>query len=231
MNQTLIDWELVGQIVLKLLHNLPTTLYIALFSLFLGLFLGLLLTLMLAHKTKIIRFMGKRLVDILRSTPMLLMIYLIFYGSKVVFKSSGISVTLLSNETLAIIALGLGMSAYFAEMMHSSYQAVDKGQLEAINSLTIPKYVGFIRIILPQVIVIAIPNLGNLMINIIKLTSLVSLIGIVDIFGRAQKISNNNYGLNQLEAFVSVILIYWLINVLINIAMKSLEKRYQYLIK
>lgn len=231
MENKLIDWSQVGQIFSKLLQNLPTTLYISLASLILGLLLGLLLTLMLASQRKVVAFIGKRLVDLLRSTPLLLLLFLIFFGTKLLLISSNISPNLFSSSVLAILAIGLGMSAYFAEMMYSSYQAVDKGQLEAIQSLAIPRYIGFIRIILPQATIIAIPNLGNLMINIVKLTSLVSLIGIVDIFGRAQKISNNNYGINQLEAFIAVILIYWIINVAIDLSMRLLQKRYQYLIK
>lgn len=231
MKNTFIDWDQITQIFPKLLVNLPTTLYISISATIIGLFIGFLLTLMLESRIKTVQFIGKRIIDILRSTPFLLLIFLIFFSAKTLLSALNLSTKLLSDSSLAILAIGFGMSAYFSEMMHSSYKAIDKGQLEAIYSLGMPSYIGFFRIILPQAIIVAIPNLGNLMINIVKTTSLVSLIGIVDIFGKAQKISNNNYGIYQLEAYISVILIYWIINVIIDVSMRLLEKKYRYLIK
>lgn len=231
MKNTFIDWDQITQIFPKLLVNLPTTLYISISATIIGLFIGFLLTLMLESRIKTVQFIGKRIIDILRSTPFLLLIFLIFFSAKTLLSALNLSTKLLSDSSLAILAIGFGMSAYFSEMMHSSYKAIDKGQLEAIYSLAMPSYIGFFRIILPQAMIVAIPNLGNLMINIVKTTSLVSLIGIVDIFGKAQKISNNNYGIYQLEAYISVILIYWIINVIIDVSMRLLEKKYRYLIK
>ncbi|MCG8708278.1 ABC transporter permease subunit [Brenneria sp. 4F2] len=230
MASRFIDVSEIIEIFPKLLENLSVTLYISIASLVLGLLLGLLLTVMQESQRGVIRRSALIYIDVMRSTPLLLLIFLVFFGSKVFLSQLGVSQRLFSDSFLAIVAITLGMSAYFSEMMRSAYRAVDKGQLEAINSLAIPVFGGFLRIILPQATVIAIPNLGNLMINIVKLTSLVSLIGIVDVFGRAKKISNSNYGVNQLEAFISVIIIYWIINVLIDVAMKFLEKKYRYLL-
>lgn len=230
MESKFIDLSEVITILPKLLENLSVTLSISIASLLLGLLLGLLLTLMQESPRALLRVLAKIYIDVMRSTPLLLLIFLVFFGSKVILAQLGVSHRLFSDSVLAILAITLGMSAYFSEMMRSAYHAVDKGQLEAINSLAIPVWGGFLRIILPQATIIAIPNLGNLMINIVKLTSLVSLIGIVDVFGRAQKISNSSYGANQLEAFISVILIYWGINVVIDVSMKLLERRYRYLL-
>ncbi|MCG8157551.1 ABC transporter permease subunit [Brenneria goodwinii] len=230
MDSKFIDISQIIEIFPKLLENLSVTLYISITSLVFGLLLGLVLTVMQGSKRLLIKGTALIYIDVMRSTPLLLLIFLVFFGSKVLLTQLGISQRLFSDGFFAILAITLGMSAYFSEMMRSAYNSVDKGQLEAINSLAIPVVGGFIRIILPQATIIAIPNLGNLMINIVKLTSLVSLIGIVDVFGRAKKISNSNYGVNQLEAFISVIIIYWIINVLIDVAMKFLEKKYRYLL-
>ncbi|ATA23299.1 amino acid ABC transporter permease [Brenneria goodwinii] len=230
MDSKFIDISQIIEIFPKLLENLSVTLYISITSLVFGLLLGLVLTVMQGSKRLLIRGTASIYIDVMRSTPLLLLIFLVFFGSKVLLTQLGVSQRLFSDSFFAILAITLGMSAYFSEMMRSAYNSVDKGQLEAINSLAIPVVGGFIRIILPQATIIAIPNLGNLMINIVKLTSLVSLIGIVDVFGRAKKISNSNYGVNQLEAFISVIIIYWIINVLIDVAMKFLEKKYRYLL-
>ncbi|MDX5629101.1 MULTISPECIES: ABC transporter permease subunit [unclassified Brenneria] len=230
MESRFIDISEIIEIFPKLLENLSVTLYISITSLVFGLLLGLLLTVMQGSQRIVIKSAALIYIDVMRSTPLLLLIFLVFFGSKVFLSQLGVSQRLFSDSFLAILAITLGMSAYFSEMMRSAYNAVDKGQLEAINSLAIPVFGGFFRIILPQATIIAIPNLGNLMINIVKLTSLVSLIGIVDVFGRAKKISNSNYGVNQLEAFISVIIIYWIINVLIDVAMKFIEKKYRYLL-
>jgi cystine transport system permease protein/L-cystine transport system permease protein len=88
--------------------------------------------------------------------------------------------------TFAILSISVGISPYFAEMMRSAWNAVDIGQKEAIR-VEYSLAHGIARVIFPQGLIIAIPNFGNLLINLVKMTSLVNIIGIVDIFGRAQK--------------------------------------------
>ncbi|MBK0000394.1 ABC transporter permease subunit [Erwinia sp. S38] len=218
-------------IVPKLLENLTVTLGITLASLLLGLGLALILTVSGYSRSTALRIMVKTVTDVLRGAPLALLILLFFFGGKLILSSLALPAALISDTTFAILALSVGISPYFAEMMRSAWEAVDIGQKEALKSLNIPYSIGIARVIFPQGLIIAIPNFGNLLINLVKMTSLVNIIGIVDIFGRAQKISQNSYGAKQVAAFVSVILVYWLLNLIIFYLTSRIEKKYHYLLE
>ncbi|EHD20227.1 MULTISPECIES: ABC transporter permease subunit [Brenneria] len=230
MNNAVINVDEIFIIIPKLLHNMDVTLYISIVSLLISLLGGLFFVALQEQKNRTIQKIVTGYLDVMRGSPLILLILLFFYGGKLILSELGISPQAISDNVFAILSISASMSAYFAEMMRSAYHAVDQGQKEAISSLNIPPFLGLIRIIFPQGLIIAIPNLGNLLINIVKMTSLINIIGIIDIFGRAQKISQNSYGVKQAEAFISVVLIYWAINVLIFAVMKALEKRYRHIL-
>ncbi|KIS44590.1 ABC transporter permease subunit [Kosakonia radicincitans] len=229
--QPLLSFDDLLFIVPKLLENLSVTLSITLASLLLGLALGLLAAVLQFSRAWLLRLLAKAYTDVLRGAPLALLILLFFFGGKLILSTLELPATLISDTTFAILSISVGISPYFAEMMRSAWNAVDIGQKEALRSLNIPWHIGVLRVIFPQGLIIAIPNFGNLLINLVKMTSLVNIIGIVDIFGRAQKISQNSYGAKQVAAFISVILIYWLLNIIIFYLTGRIEKKYQYLLE
>lgn len=214
----------------KLLENVPLTLYLAIMSFVWSVILGGVLTVLQESRCKAVSFVTTLYVDIIRGAPLLLLILLVFYGGKLILTTYQINPRIISDEAFSIFAISISMAAYFSELMRSSYHAVSATQKEALKSVNIPPVTGFVRVVFPQALIIALPNLSNLLINLVKMTSLVSVIGIVDVFNRAQKISKNSYGLNQISAFIGVILIYWVLNVLIYVALKKVEKKYHYLL-
>ncbi|PTA87990.1 amino acid ABC transporter permease [Kosakonia sp. H7A] len=229
--QSLLSLDDLLFIVPKLLENLSVTLGITFASLVLGLALGLLAAVLQFSRSLLFRLLAKAYTDVLRGAPLALLILLFFFGGKLILSVLELSATLISDTTFAILSISVGISPYFAEMMRSAWNAVDIGQKEALRSLNIPWHIGILHVIFPQGLIIAIPNFGNLLINLVKMTSLVNIIGIVDIFGRAQKISQNSYGAKQVAAFISVILIYWLLNIIIFYLTSRIEKKYQYLLE
>ena len=232
MNQhSLVSLDDLLFIVPKLLENLPVTLGITFASLLLGLGLGLMAAILQFSRWSLLRLLAKAYTDVLRGAPLALLILLFFFGGKLILAALALPPRLFSDTTFAIVSISVGISPYFAEMMRSAWNAVDVGQKEALRSLNIPWYIGIQHVIFPQGLIIAIPNFGNLLINLVKMTSLVNIIGIVDIFGRAQKISQNSYGAKQVAAFISVILIYWLLNMIIFYLTRRIEKKYQYLLE
>lgn len=218
-------------IVPKLLENLPVTLGITLASLLLGMAFGLVAVVLQFSRSLLLRWLAKAYTDVLRGAPLALLILLFFFGGKLILSALELPALLISDTTFAILSISVGISPYFAEMMRSAWNAVDVGQKEALRSLNIPWHIGIAHVIFPQGLIIAIPNFGNLLINLVKMTSLVNIIGIVDIFGRAQKISQNSYGAKQVAAFISVILVYWLLNMIIFYLTSRIEKKYQYLLE
>lgn len=229
--QSLLSLDDLLFIVPKLLENLSVTLGITFASLLLGLALGLLAAVLQFSRSLLFRLLAKAYTDVLRGAPLALLILLFFFGGKLILSVLELPATLISDTTFAILSISVGISPYFAEMMRSAWNAVDIGQKEALRSLNIPWHIGILHVIFSARTDYCHPNFGNLLINLVKMTSLVNIIGIVDIFGRAQKISQNSYGAKQVAAFISVILIYWLLNIIIFYLTSRIEKKYQYLLE
>lgn len=230
-NNPLFNWQDIAGILSKLLENLPVTLGITLASLLLGLTIALLIVLLQFSRFKPFSAVANGYTDILRGAPLALLILLFFFGGKLILTALALLPLWISDTTFAVLSISVSISPYFSEMMRSAWRAVDTGQKEAIISLNIPWHKGMLRIIFPQGLIIAIPVFGNLLINLVKMTSLVNIIGIVDIFGRAQKISQNSYGAKQVAAFISVIIVYWVLNSIILYFTTRIEKKYQFLLE
>lgn len=230
-NNALFSWQDIIQIIPKLLENLPITLGMTFASLLLGLMLALIIVVLQFSRFTPLRIVAKGYTDILRGAPLALLILLFFFGGKLILTALALPPLLVGDTTFAILSISVSISPYFAEMIRSAWNAIDIGQKEAIRSLNIPWHIGIRRIIFPLGLIIAIPNFGNLLINLVKMTSLVNIIGIVDVFGRAQKISQNSYGAKQVAAFISVIIVYWLLNSIILYFTTRIEKKYQFLLE
>ena len=230
-NNPLFNWQDIAGILPKLLENLPVTLGITLASLLLGLTIALLIVLLQFSRFKPLSAVANGYTDILRGAPLALLILLFFFCGKLILMALALPPLWISDTTFAVLSFSVSISPYVAEMMRSAWRAVDTGQKEAIISLNIPWHKGMLRIIFPQGLIIAIPVFGNLLINLVKMTSLVNIIGIVDIFGRAQKISQNSYGSKQVAAFISVIIVYWVLNSIILYFTTRIEKKYQFLLE
>lgn len=129
----------------------------------------------------------------------------------------------LSPLVVGIAALGLNVGAYGAEVVRGAIGSVGRGQWEAATALNLTRAQALRRIILPQAFVAMIPPWGNLFIELLKATSLVSLITLSDLAFKAQQINQNT--LRTAEVFGSVLLIYLALSVLITVAMRALETR------
>ena len=127
-----------------------------------------------------------------------------------------------------IAGLSVGWSGYLSEAFRSAYLSVDKGQYEAALVVGMDSSDAFWRIIMPQTVLIALPNIENLVIGLVKATSLVYVIGLVDMYSAATDLSNQNQGVYQLEIFVVLALIYWLIVLAIEWGFRIVRKEYQY---
>ena len=173
-NNPLFNWQDIAGILPKLLENLPVTLGITLASLLLGLTIALLIVLLQFSRFKPLSAVANGYTDILRGAPLALLILLFFFGGKLILTALALPPLWISDTTFAVLSISVSISPYFAEMMRSAWRAVDTGQKEAIISLNIPWHKGMLRIIFPQGLIIAIPVFGNLLINLVKMTSLVN---------------------------------------------------------
>lgn len=165
------------------------TIQLAFSSLFLGLLLATLFTLGEVNKYKWISWPTTLIVTILRGLPELLVVLFLYFGaSQILYIITGAYVEV-SAFTSGTIALALIFAAYGAQTMRGALKAVPAGQREAATALGLSKARTFIRVILPQATIHAIPGLSNQWLVLLKDTALVSLIGVTDLLKQAQLIT------------------------------------------
>lgn len=168
------------------------------------------------YGAKPLRWLATTYVEVFRGTSALVQLFWLFF----VLPHFGLT---LSPLVVGIAALGLNVGAYGAEVVRGAIGAVGRGQWEAATALNLSRAQALRRVILPQAFVAMIPPWGNLFIELLKATSLVSLITLSDLAFKAQQINQNT--LRTAEVFGSVLLIYLALSVLITVAMRALETR------
>ena len=111
-----------------------------------------------------------------------------------------------------------------SEVIRSAYQSVDKGQYEAGVSVGLSNFQVFRRIVVPQAFVVALPNFGNGLLELIKEGSLAYTIGLIDVMGKAQLIIDSRFNAHALETYLALSIIYWVLSILIEQSFLKLEK-------
>ena len=189
-----------------ILTGLKNTLIISLFAVIIGFLLGTIIALINDSNEKngnfkILSTLGRWYVNVIRGTPMLLQLMIIYY---VIFKSVDISPVL-----VGIIAFGLNSSAYVSEIIKSGINSVDTLQYESALSLGFNYSKTMIYVILPQEIKNILPALGNELVTLIKETSVAGYIGIVDLTKASDIIASNTY--NYFFPLIITAIIYFIL--------------------
>ena len=189
-----------------ILTGLKNTLIISLFAVIIGFLLGTIIALINDSNEKngnfkILSTLGRWYVNVIRGTPMLLQLMIIYY---VIFKSVDISPVL-----VGIIAFGLNSSAYVLEIIKSGINSVDTLQYESALSLGFNYSKTMIYVILPQAIKNILPALGNELVTLIKETSVAGYIGIVDLTKASDIIASNTY--NYFFPLIITAIIYFIL--------------------
>ena len=155
------------------LEGATTTVLLSFFSVIVGVGCGTLMALARLSTNKFLSKAAKVYIDIIRGTPLLVQLYLVYFGLATVLD--------LNDFVSGVIAVSVNTTAYIAEIIRSGIQSVDKGQMEAARSMGMPKRMAMRQIILPQAMKNILPAIGNEFATLIKETSIVSLIGIHDL--------------------------------------------------
>lgn len=178
------------------LSGAKNTVLLAFFTVALGVVLGIILALMKISKNKMLNFISTAYIEVIRGTPLLVQIFIIYYGLPLMgIKIPSIGLLGSGGEEFisGIIALSINSGAYVAEIIRSGIQAVDKGQMEAARSLGMPYNMAMKHIIIPQAFKNILPALGNEFIVIIKESSIVSVIGISELMYNANTVRGNTF--------------------------------------
>jgi polar amino acid transport system permease protein len=163
-----------------------------------------------------LRWLAVAYIEVFRGTSALVQLFWLFF----VLPHFGI---LLEPMTVAILTLGLNVGAYGAEVVRGAIASVHRGQWEAATALNMDRATALRRIIVPQAVIRMIPPWGNLFIELMKASSLVSLITISDLAFKAQQMNQTTF--RTLEIFSIVLVFYLAIASVITVAMRTLEER------
>lgn len=212
----------------RLLSYLPATLEIVAVTSLVGLALGFLLGVIRLARMPVLARLVVILVSFARSVPpnvLLLSCYFMLPAllGPAVQGLFGIDLNRMGSMQYVWIAYSIMNGAFFSELVRASVSGVDEGQVEAGLACGMTGTQTFRRIVLPQALRISLPELSNLLINIVKNTSLAYIIGVVDLMGAVSIVSATSF--RNLEAYVDVALIYLVIAALIELMFRALKHR------
>ena len=220
------NFELIYNNFFIILSGLDETLKLVIISLSLGFVIAIPFSLARASSVKILSQSVYYYVFIIRGTPLLVQIYLIYYGLGTIqfVRESFLWIVLKEPFFCGVLALVINTVAYTTEIFRGGIQSVTKGQIESCKSLGMNKFIMYFKIILPCAFRQALPGYGNEMILMVKSTSLISLITIMEMTGLARNIMYKNYA--PVEAFLAAGSIYLFLNFLVVQFIKFLEWKY-----
>lgn len=201
-----------------LLKGTLVTIRIAAAASLLAIILAFIAALSKTSPWRALRWIANLYIEIFRGTSLLVQLFWLYF----VLPLPPFNATL-TPYTVAVLGLGLNIGAYGAEVMRGAFASVPYGQIEASIALNIPPFQRFFRIALPQALVNAIPPGTNLLIELLKGTSLVSLITLADLTFRANQLVQATF--RSGEIFFATLIIYFILAQLINVSMRLLERR------
>ncbi len=213
------SWSVILQ---KLLEGMAVSVEIFTLTLLLSLPLGLFVALGRMSSNSILRYFIKIYISIMRGTPLMLQLMVVYYGPFYLF---GISLAKGYRFTAVIIGFVLNYAAYFAEIYRGGIESMPVGQYEAAKLLGYSKTQTFMKIILPQVIKRILPSITNEIITLIKDTSLAFVISVSEMFTNAKALASAD---TTMIPFVVAGIFYYIFNYIVAFIMEWTEKKLSY---
>lgn len=174
-----------------------------------------------------VRALADGYINIIRCTPSIVLLFIVYYGiPKLALGLFNLDLNFSSKIIYVIISLSLLYSATLAEIIRSAYLALGRQQYEAALSVGLTPWQAVRRIMIPQGLVVALPNLGNSLISLFKEGSLAFTIGLIDMMGAGNLIISRNYGAYSLETYLALAVIYWTLTLIIEQIFLHLEKHF-----
>ena len=203
-----------------LIKGLGYTILVSILAILIALGIGMLLTVLRGGGNSIPSRIIKKIISIyisfVRGTPVLVQIYLIYQALAVIGPN-------LSNFASGVIALSLNSGGFMAEIMRGGITTIPKGQIEAGLSVGMSKKQIWMRIILPQVFKVVLPQLTSEFINVIKVSPMLSIIAIVELTRTAQRLVNNTY--ITVPFYITIAVMYFIVCALLEEVVKWLKSK------
>tara|TARA_B100000686_G_C16757248_1_gene956327 strand:+ start:1252 stop:1989 length:738 start_codon:yes stop_codon:yes gene_type:complete len=200
-----------------LLSGLSITVSISILSIIFSLILGFLISLLGFSKNKLLKFSNRLFIEIFRAIPLLVLLLWVYYGLPILF---GIS---FGPFIAGIISLSLSDSAFEAEIFRAGLQSISKGQRDAAKSLGLNKFQEMKLVTLPQALRIILPAIGNQFVYVLKMSSLVSILGLADLTRKANELVVTVY--RPLEIYTFLVLEYLFLILIISYFVRKIEKK------
>lgn len=211
------DIQYIFSILPDLFESLGFTLQMALTSYAFAVIGGVIIALIRFYKVKVLNTFFSIYISFFRGTPLVAQLFLLYFGvsRNIPFMHQ------MTGYQAMIIGVSFNTAAYMAEGIRGALESVDRGQLEAAQSIGMTKLQTSIRILVPQASRIAIPTLSNNLIDVIKGTALAITIGVTDMMYVSQQAAAASF--KFMECYIAVMLIYWGLSLIIGFLQKKLE--------
>ncbi|OCG19447.1 amino acid permease [Gilliamella sp. Fer1-1] len=203
----------------QILPYLPVTLFITIVSITIAIILGLAIALLRNNKIIIIDSIFALFISLFRGIPSVVLLFIIYYGLPQIFPI----LKQMGATTAAIICFSLKYSSYLAEIFRASLESVDHGQKEAGLTVGLSKMQVYRGIILPQAMINALPNTGNMFISLLKDSSVAFFVGVQELLAAGKMLTANSF--LYFETYLAVGIIYWLTVVIYSWIQKQLEQK------
>ena len=192
-------------------------------TVFFGGLLGLLLARAKIRRGKLSRALAEVYIYLTRCIPSIVMLFVVYYGLPEFLLTFGIDMNHVGKGVFVIITFSVLFSSAMCEVFRSAYLSVEPGQTEAALSIGMSRKQAYIRIILPQAMVAALPNICNTTISLLKSTSLAFMMSVKDITAIAKM--KAAYGYNYIEAYLVIAFIYIIVCTIVQILFQLIERR------
>lgn len=231
----MIDFAHMGDALIEAVKYVPVSLLITLVAVLIGSLLGLGIALVRFYEVPVFSQIFAILVTIIRGIPIVLMLLAmyLFFSEWINFIAEryqwGFSFKDINTIYIALIPFIISGTVQASEVFRGALKSINQGQFDAAKSIGLTTGQLLKRIIIPQLLPVATPLLGNLSISLLKATSLASLITVTEILMGALITANTNY--RFLESYIAAAIVYWVLTLIIEQITKYLEKKQAYIVK
>lgn len=212
----------LGTLIRELSSGMLVSIEIFVLTLVFSLPLGLVVAFGRMSKIAPVRWLAKIYISIMRGTPLMLQLMVVYFGPYYIF---GIRISSTYRMTAVLIGFAINYAAYFAEIYRGGIESISVGQYEAARVLGYSRVQTFFRIIFPQVVKRILPSVTNEVITLVKDTSLAFVLAVAEMFTMAKQIAAAQ---TSMVPFVAAGIFYYVFNLIVAVGMEAIEKKLDY---
>lgn len=222
------NFDFIRDTVLSVVSAIPMTLLLTLFPVIVGLVLGFVLALVRIRKIPVLSQLVSVYLSFFRSVPLLILLFLVYYGvpklvNYIAFSGERVySSANISGLVIALTTLTLYSGAFLCEIIRGALSSVDMRQMEAAHAIGMTKLSSYMRIIIPQTIIVALPNYFNFVLALLKGTSVVFTISVLDMMNVAKLAAETGH--RFIEAYTMVGIAYILFSLIMSTIFHKIER-------